>query len=173
MEDIHNEIEIRLAESGDEGLIAGLLYDAFVGYKYLYTEKAFDATILGIAKIKERIDSKTMWVALFKNVIRATLSLTPTNDELNVRSVAVSPIARRKGLGKALMIHAEGEARKMGFQQLDLTTTTFLFEAIRLYEDLGFERCGFEDLFGTQLIKMKKNLKPAIVYSGTSIAALK
>src|SRR5258705_11356357 len=116
MEDIQNEIEIRLAESGDEGLIAELLYDAFVGYKYLYTEKAFDATILGIAKIKERIDSKTMWVALFKGVIRATLSLTSTGDELYVRSVAVSPIVRRKGLGKALMTHAEGEAIKMGFQ---------------------------------------------------------
>jgi len=157
MQNIQNEIEIRLAEPGDEVLIAGVLYNAFAGYKYLYTEKAFDATILGI---KERIDSKTMWVALFKGVIRATLSLTSTKDELYVRSVAVSPIVRRKGLGKALMTHAEGEAIKMGFQQLELTTTAFLFEAIRLYEDLGFERCGFEDLFGTQLIKMKKNLKP-------------
>jgi GNAT superfamily N-acetyltransferase len=172
MQNIQKEIEIRLAEPGDEVLIAGVLYDAFAGYKYLYTEKAFDATILGIAKIKDRIDSKTMWVALFKGVIRATLSLTSTKDELFVRSVAVSPIVRRKGLGKALMTHAEGEAIKMGFQQLELTTTAFLFEAIRLYEGLGFERCGFEDLFGTQLIKMKKNLKPAI-YSDSSIAASK
>jgi GNAT superfamily N-acetyltransferase len=160
----HRNIQIRLAKPGDENVIAAVLSDAFTGYRYLYTEDAFEATILGITRIKERINNKTMWVALFNNIVRATLSLTVTDNKLYIRSVAVSPIMRRKGLAMALMIHAEEEALKMGYQQLELTTTSFLFEAMRLYEHFGFERYGYEDLFGTRLIKMRKNLGPGSTY---------
>ncbi|HEV8284411.1 MAG TPA: GNAT family N-acetyltransferase [Chitinophagaceae bacterium] len=155
-------IKIRVAVPEDAMTISILLYEAFNEYKSLYTEKAFAATLLGIPKIEERIYNRTTWIALYDNVISGTISLMNSNGSLYIRSVAVAPPAQRKGLGKALMKHAESEALKKGFQQLELTTTPFLFEAIRLYESLGFEPCGSEDLYGTPLIKMTKILKPAV-----------
>jgi GNAT superfamily N-acetyltransferase len=166
-----SDIKIRLAEKGDELTIAAILYDAFIEYKSLYTVKAFYATILGITKISERIYNKTMWVALYQNVIGGTLSLTPNYDGLYIRSVAVATTLRRNGLGKALMNHAENEAIRLGFGYLELTTTAFLFEAIRLYESFGFEVWGYEDLYGTQLIKMKKDLKPNVAFLSKNTSA--
>jgi ribosomal protein S18 acetylase RimI-like enzyme len=154
---------MRLAEPRDELTITTILHDAFIEYKKLYTVKAFYSTILGITKIRERIDSGTMWVALCDGVIAGTISLIPDRKGLYIRSVAVAPTARRKGLGKTLMKHAEQEATGKGLEYLELTTTTFLFEAIKLYQSFGFEECGYEDLYGTPLIKMKKYLIPAIV----------
>ena len=155
----NSDIMIRLAKAEDGATIASLLHDSFLEYKSLYTEKAFVATTLAISKIQQRIDDRTIWVAWLDNVISGTISLLPVDRGLYIKSVAVAPAARGKGLGKALMKHAEHEALKMNLRTLELTTTPFLFEAIKLYDSLGFEPCGFEDLYGTELIKMKKNLR--------------
>ena len=159
----NSNIVIRLAKDGDAATIASLLHDSFFEYRSLYTEKAFVATTLAISKIQQRIDDRTIWVALLENVISGTISLLPVDGGLYIKSVAVAPAARGKGLGKTLMKHAEHEALKMNLRSVELTTTLFLFEAIKLYDSLGFEPFGFEDLYGTELIKMKKNLKPGTV----------
>jgi ribosomal protein S18 acetylase RimI-like enzyme len=164
--------DIRLARHGEEKTICSLLYKSFVGYKSLYTERAFKATTLTAGKIRERIDHKLIWVGLYSNVIIATLSLQPLNDAMYIRSVAVLPTARRKGLARELMMHAEGEAVKKNLLLLELTTTSFLVEAIKLYKTCGFEACGYEDLYGTRLITMKKKLKPTIVLAGNRIITL-
>ncbi len=172
MKATRENIKIRIAVPEDAITISILLYEAFKEYKSLYTEKAFAATILGIPKIEERIYNRTTWIALYDNVISGTVSLMHSNGGLYVRSVAVAPPAQGKGLGKALMEHAEEEALKNGFQQLELTTTPFLFEAIRLYENFGFEPGGHEDLYGTPLIKMVKKLKYPVASKNKNNAAL-
>jgi ribosomal protein S18 acetylase RimI-like enzyme len=45
-------------------------------------------------------------------------------------------------------------------ERLYLSTTPFLFSAIRLYEALGFRRTGEppDDLFGTPLVTLAKRL---------------
>jgi len=151
--------EIRMARYGEEKTICSVLYESFVEYKSLYTEMAFKATIFALGKVRERIDDEMIWVGLHNNVISATLSLQPHNDAMYIRSVAVIPAARRKGLAKGLMTHAEREAVKKNFLLLELTTTPFLVEAVNLYKAFGFEACGYEDLYGTRLITMKKKLK--------------
>ncbi|HLG40585.1 MAG TPA: GNAT family N-acetyltransferase, partial [Chitinophagaceae bacterium] len=80
------------------------------------------------------------------------------NKELYVRSMAVSPGARGKGIGKILMEHVHEMAFSNGCTCITLTTTHFLLPAIRLYESFGFKRQGPGDLHGTPLIRMIKNL---------------
>ena len=98
----NSDIMIRLAKAEDGATIASLLHDSFLEYKSLYTEKAFVATTLAISKIQQRIDDRTIWVALLDNVISGTISLLPVDRGLYIKSVAVAPAARGKGLGKRI-----------------------------------------------------------------------
>jgi ribosomal protein S18 acetylase RimI-like enzyme len=166
-------IVLRVAEFSDATAIAQLLHDAFVGYQHLYTKKAFAATVLGVYKIKERIYNKRTWVVLVDGVINATISLIPADDTLYIKSVAVAPDARRKGLGKGMMKHAENVAVKRKFRYMELTTTHFLSEAIKLYENFGFEHRGQKDLYGTPLMRMVKDLKSAVISQNKKQLALK
>ena len=152
-------IVIRVAEFADATSISDLLNEAFSEYKHLYTRKALTATVLGVYKIKERIYNKRTWVVLVDGVINGTISLIPADDTLYIKSVAVAPVARGKGLGKAMMKHAENLALKMKFHYMELTTTHFLTDAIKLYEGFGFEHRGAKDLYGTPLMRMVKDLK--------------
>jgi ribosomal protein S18 acetylase RimI-like enzyme len=57
-----------------------------------------------------------------------------------VSKLLVDPLARRRGLGEALMLALEQSAREAGRWLLTLDTATG--EAERLYERLGFSRAG-------------------------------
>jgi ribosomal protein S18 acetylase RimI-like enzyme len=151
-------LEIRLANVSETNIIADLIYDSFVEYKPLYTEKGFIATTTNREEIKRRIGGEMIWVAMCDDVIAGTISILPVNEGIFIKSVAVAPVARRRGLGKALMRHAEKIAEQRHVKYLELNTTEFLHEAIGLYEGFGFIKCGYEDLCGTRLIKMKKVL---------------
>ena len=151
-------LEIRLAKASETNRIADLIYDSFVEYRTLYTEEGFAATTTNKEEIKRRINGKMVWVMLCDEVIAGTISILPVKDGLFIKSVAVAPIARRRGLGRALMRHAEKIAEERHAKYLELNTTEFLHEAIGLYEAFGFDKFGYEDLYGTKLIKMKKIL---------------
>jgi len=156
------KIIIRLADFSDATDIADLLKDSFSEYKKLYTKRAFTETILGVYKIKERVYNKRTWIILVDGVIRGTISLIPAHDTMYIKSVAVAPMARGRGLGKLMLEHAEHEAKRMRLRYLELTTTHFLSEALRLYENFGFEQRRQKDLYGTPLIRMIKDLKPSV-----------
>jgi len=156
--DIKTMIKIRRAVTGDAAAISALLYKAFIEYKSLYTEKGFEATTPDREVIEERINKKAVWLVMNNNFIAGTVSLFPQRDQLYVRSLAVNPNARGQGIGRLLMDHVHEMAFAHGCSQIMLTTTPFLLPAIKLYEKFGFEAKGKDDLFGTPLIWMTKNL---------------
>jgi len=165
----HLDVVIKLADNSDASTIAGLLVSAFEEYKQLYTKRAFSVTTLGPYKIKERIYNQVIWVAVVDGVVCGTISLIPEGNTLFIKSVAVAPFARKRGVGKQLMEHAEAMALNLGLGFLELTTTPFLHEAIKLYERFGFIACGHKDLYGTPLIRMVKNLSPAHLSSNKNV----
>ena len=66
-------------------------------------------------------------------------------DELRMRQVAVSPLARGRGIGRALTEFAEDFARRRGFSRVTLHARV---TAVPFYEKLGYERVGeqFEEV---------------------------
>jgi ribosomal protein S18 acetylase RimI-like enzyme len=155
-------IKIRRAQMSDAAEIAMLLGEAFSEYRPLYTEKGFAATTPLKNEIEERIGKKAVWLVLLHDNLAGTVSIFPGGDGLSIRSMAVSPAARGKGIGKILMEQVHEMAFSNGCSTLRLNTTTFLLSAIRLYERFGFRKEGMGDLYGTPLIKMTKDLKQAI-----------
>lgn len=151
---------IRRAVPGEAVAIASLLHRSFVEYESLYTAEAFAATICTPEKIKERIEEGPIWIALQDGKIVGTVSAVARGEALYVRGMAVDPLVRGSGTGRALLRCAEEFALTGGFKSLLLSTTPFLLGAIRLYERCGFHRNldGPHDLFGTPLFTMVKNL---------------
>lgn len=57
-----------------------------------------------------------------------------------IRMLAVSPGARRRGIGRALTLECVRRARQLGCRRLLLNTTARMVAAQHLYDDLGFHR---------------------------------
>lgn len=146
----------------DAAAVVALLYESFAEYRPLYTEKGFAATTPMTDEIEGRIKKKSVWLVFSNDKIAGTVSIFPRGDELYIRSMAVSPEARGKGIGKILMEHVHEMAYSNGCSSITLNTTTFLLSAIRLYERFGFKKVGMGDLQGTPLIRMTKDLILAI-----------
>ncbi|MFT4231419.1 MAG: GNAT family N-acetyltransferase [Leucobacter sp.] len=66
-------------------------------------------------------------------------------DELDLRLLAVSPLARRRGIGAALMHQATIRAEEGGFDAVALKTAPNMSGAHRLYEALGYRRAPERD----------------------------
>ena len=152
------EVEIRTANPDDVAAIASVLAASFPEYKSLYTEKAYAATTPSEAVIEKRFAEGEMWVAEFEEKIVGTVSVVSQNESLYIRSMAILPEARGYQIGEHLLSEIERYAVAKGFRRLTLSTTPFLNRAIRLYEKFGFVHCGTDDLFGTPLITMEKEL---------------
>jgi putative acetyltransferase len=152
-------IRIRKAKHGDAAAIESLLYESFLEYERAYTPEAFRITTPEKREIERRIKHWTVWVALRGNVIVGTVSAHPEGETLHIRSMAVRPSMRRRGIGKLLLQRVEKFASANRYKCLILNTTPFLASAIRLYERLGFRATGSErDWFGTTVSAMTKQV---------------
>lgn len=61
------------------------------------------------------------------------------------RMLAVSPDARGRGAGQAMVQACIGRARQLGLRRLRLSTMAIMRDAHRLYERIGFERTPDRD----------------------------
>lgn len=152
--------QIRRALIEDVEAIASVLRDSFTEFEPLYTPAAFQATTPTAEQIRARWHEGPVWIAAQTNAILGTVAAVPKDSGLYLRSMAVHPVARGQGIARALLQEIERFALQDHHKQLFLSTTPFLYDAIRLYERFGFERTdgGPHDLFGTPLFTMVKVL---------------
>jgi len=152
---------VRKAVRDEAAGIADVLRQSFAEFEPLYTPEGFAATVVSAEGVTRRMNEGPVWVALWNEAIAGTASAVLKGERgLYVRGVAVLPRSRGKGIAAALLREVESFARAEKCRRMYLTTTPFLNDAIRLYERWGFTRVpdGSEDLFGTPLFTMAKNL---------------
>jgi SAM-dependent methyltransferase/N-acetylglutamate synthase-like GNAT family acetyltransferase len=166
-----SNMQIRKAVPDDAIAIASLLARSFAEYESSYTAEAFLATISTPDRIRDRIGEGPVWVVLRNNAVVGTLSAVARSTTLYLRGMAVDPTARGDGIGRELLECSEKYAVRNGFERLFLNTTPFLESAKRLYERYGFSRSDEkpDDLFGTPLFTMVKNLPAAIEQTRTDL----
>jgi GNAT superfamily N-acetyltransferase len=136
------------------------LPNRFAEYEALYTAEGFAATTPNSDVIETRLAEGATWIAVFEEKIVGTVSVIPEGESLYIRSMAILPEARGAGIGEQLLTEIENFAVAGGYRRLLLSTTPFLYRAIRLYGKFGFVRSGVADLYGTPLLTMSKNLSP-------------
>lgn len=143
---------------GDAPAIARVLREAFAEYEPLYTAAAYRATTPTAAQIERRWHEGPVWVARLGTQVVGTIGAVHRDGALYVRSMAILPAARTRGLGGLLLQEVEHHATGEQCTRLFLSTTPFLTGAIRLYERFGFVRTtdGPHDLSGTPVFTMEK-----------------
>lgn len=56
----------------------------------------------------------------------------------------VQPSARRRGVARAMLAHAEAEARRAGYRRIVLSTSELQQAALAFYRGAGYEALGEE-----------------------------
>ena len=153
-------MQIRRAVEADADALAQLLRDAFAEYEHLYTRSGYAATTPDASTIRARLAEGPTWVADEGGHILGAASAVARERGVYIRSMGVAPAARGKTVALQLMREVEQFAVSSKAPRLYLSTTPFLFSAIRLYESLGFRRSGEppDDLEGTPLVTMARPL---------------
>src|SRR4029450_11584354 len=155
-------VRIRRAKESDSAAIELLIRESFREYESAYTLEAFAITTPGKQEIENRIKDWIVGGAVCGRKIVGTVSAHAEGEALYIRSMAVRPTMRGKGIGKLLLTGVENFACSNGYKRLILNTTPFLRRAIRLYNRFGFEFTGRErEWFGTRLGAMAKQLASA------------
>ncbi len=154
-------MRIRRASVADAEQVSGVLRAAFYEFEPRYTRAAFVATTPDAERVCERLDEGPTWIADDDGQVVGTVSAVARPLGVYVRGMAVLPASRGRGIGNDLMREVERFARSADAERMYLSTTPFLFDAIRLYERLGFRRNDEppHDLFGTPLVTMAKRLR--------------
>jgi ribosomal protein S18 acetylase RimI-like enzyme len=153
-------VRLRPAEPRDVDAIAATLREAFAEFEPLYTVAGFLATTPAPDQLRNRWGEGPAWVVEQDGTVVATVASVPRPGELYVRSMAVRPSARGRGIATRLLETVEAAALAQRYRRLVLSSTPFLHAALQLYERHGFRRTGEADLFGTPLIVMTKELSP-------------
>ena len=131
---------IRRAEAKDAPALADCIDAAYA----IYASRIADMPAVSEG-IEAEIRDNLVWVAARDYQIVGGIVLAVKQDRGVLLNVAVDPIARGTGLGRALIDRVAGEARRMGLVKLRLTTHVEMPENVRLYEHLGWhetERSG-------------------------------
>lgn len=80
-----------------------------------------------------------VWVAVIAGTVAGGLVLVPEDGLMRLANVAVDPGYQGIGLGRALIAHAEEQAREQGFAEMRLTTHALMSANIGLYRRLGWQ----------------------------------
>jgi GNAT superfamily N-acetyltransferase len=100
-----------------------------------------------LAELAESQRAGGLWVAVEEDDEPASFVMTvPVDGCLHVEQLSTAPAAARRGLGRALLDHAAGQARAGGMPALTLTT----FADVP-WNGPYYQRCGFRVLAGDEL----------------------
>jgi len=86
------------------------------------------------------------------------LVLIATDEGFLLDNVAVHPAQKGGGIGKALLVHAEREAKARGYDSIYLYTNAAMSENIALYSRLGYVEYERREEHGLRRVFMRKRL---------------
>ncbi|MCF4164981.1 GNAT family N-acetyltransferase [Zavarzinia compransoris] len=99
-------------------------------------------------------------VAVLASGVAGLLVLVRKDGEMLLDNVAVRPEAAGRGIGRALIAHAEGAARAAGLGAISLYTNARMVENVAFYERLGYRVFDRRVERGFDRIYMRKWLAP-------------
>jgi ribosomal protein S18 acetylase RimI-like enzyme len=132
------EPEPRRAHPNDAAAIRTLVRAAFA--KYVPRMGREPAPML--ADYTEPIETGRVWVLEDGGTLVGVLVGVPRADHLYVDTVAVSPDAGGRGLGRLLLERAERDAVELGLPEVRLSTNEAMTENIAYYPRRGYAVTG-------------------------------
>jgi ribosomal protein S18 acetylase RimI-like enzyme len=148
----------RPEEYAEAGRVTALAYSEFAAPG----DDDWDGYLAELADVAGRVDRTTVLVAVAGDRVVGCVTLelddvigddddAPEPGAAHVRMFGVDPVARGRGVGRALMDACLAVARAEGRQWVTLRTTERMTAAQHLYASMGFERDPDRDLAGDDL----------------------
>lgn len=153
-------IKIRKAKQNEIEDICRIFREAFEPYRKYYTKQAFiHAILLSHQELKDRLNdpNKSILVAIYKNIIIGTISITFKDKYAYLQNMAVKPNYQGFCIGRLLMEEVEKIVKEKGFCTIILEWFKPLKKAQFLYKKFGFKMTGKKIYFnGVVFFEMKK-----------------
>ena len=143
-----NGYQIRLARPEEYGTIGELTVGAYLADGPVsegYVDELKDAAsraLVGELLVAEDLGTGELLgtASLFTWRAAPRWSEGATDGEAVLRMLAVAPLARRRGVGRALTLECIRRASELGCDRLNLLSATTMQAAHALYRQLGFTR---------------------------------
>jgi ribosomal protein S18 acetylase RimI-like enzyme len=129
---------IRKALAGDLQTVVSLTTAAYSPYTALFGTPPIPVT----EDYAPRIARGEVWLLESDGIVAGLLSLERHNDHAMIFSVAVTPDFQGKGLGIALLKHADEQTRLWALPEVRLYTNARMERNIALYLAYGFHETG-------------------------------
>ncbi len=138
--------EIRLARDDELASVGELTLDGYVNDGLLTRDAEYAGELVDAA---QRSRDAELFVALVGGAIVGTVTFCPPGSplrelsrdgEAEFRMLAVSPVARGRGVARALVERCVARSRELGLGELVICSMREMTTAHRLYERLGFVR---------------------------------
>jgi GNAT superfamily N-acetyltransferase len=94
------------------------------------------------AGLAAKVAAETVYIARVDQVLVGCVFLAPRDDHLYLGKLAVAPAFQGRGIGRALIEAAIGEARRLGVAAIELQTRVELVQNHAVFERLGFRHLG-------------------------------
>ena len=149
--------------------VGRLTFDVYVGGGFINPDAAYVHELTDTAR---RAHDAEVWVAVMDGEVLGSVTFCPVgslyreigrNDEGEFRMLVVSPAARGRGIGQALVELCLTRAREMGYAGIRMSTMDLMSSAHRVYERLGFTRAPQDDwspVPGVNLLAYSASLVP-------------
>lgn len=108
----------------------------------------------------EVIQRQRVTVAEENDSVVGVIVLDQTVEGFVINNVAVAPTARGTGLGKTLLLFAENEARRAGFDSIYLYTHERMTENLELYQKIAYREYARRSHGDFSLVYLRKPLLP-------------
>lgn len=105
-----------------------------------------------------RIAEGLTWVLEEDGEVLGLLVLETHADHLLLDNIAVDPARHGRGIGKRLLAFTEEEARRRGYDTVELYTNEVMVENMALYERLGYLEIGRKQDRGYNRVFFRKAL---------------
>jgi GNAT superfamily N-acetyltransferase len=145
---------LRRAGAGDADAIRDLVAAAYEHYTPLIGR----TPIPMLTDYATAIEQHQVWVLGASGAIVGVIELVSHDDHLWIDNVAILPAWQGRGLGRRLLAHAEGEARRQSLPELRLLTNERYVENIAIYTRYGYRETHREPHLGTDLVYFAKPL---------------
>ncbi|HEX8903812.1 MAG TPA: GNAT family N-acetyltransferase, partial [Longimicrobiaceae bacterium] len=147
-EGAHPPVRVAVAEPADHDAIAALNVAAYAEFRARIGEDAWGRMHANITAVAGAAAAAVQLVAREGGQVLGSVLYYPPGTTIpplppewaSLRTLAVAPAARGRGVAAALMRECVARARAEGAPVLGLYTTEMMAPAIALYERLGFVR---------------------------------
>ena len=108
-----------------------------------YIELALREEIDRIGAYYAAASASSFWVAVEGSAVAGTVGIEASAPGVyELRRMYVDPARRRRGLGRALLDHAEATCRRQGGTKIVLSTSELQTAAVALYTAAGYRLLG-------------------------------